>query len=52
MKIRIDRDSVRYRLSKSEVEQLAREGFLEDHTSFGESTFAYAIQIISGSQVL
>lgn len=44
MKIRIHGNSVRYRLSKSEVATLEKEGYLEETTSFGTSRLVYAIQ--------
>lgn len=44
MKIRIHGNSVRYRLSKSEVHTLEQEGYLEETTSFGASRLAYVVQ--------
>ena len=44
MKIRIKGNSVRVRLSRSEVDQFGREGYLEEKTEFGSSSFAYALQ--------
>ncbi|CAG5003791.1 hypothetical protein DYBT9275_03230 [Dyadobacter sp. CECT 9275] len=44
MKIRINGNSVRYRLSKSEVEKLAADGYLESHATFGTQRFIYAIE--------
>lgn len=43
MKIRINGNSVRVRLSKTEVETLSDQGHLEERTSFGSSYFAYAL---------
>ncbi len=43
MKIRIRGNSVRYRLSKSEVTKLAMEGWLEEKTEFGNNTLSYSI---------
>lgn len=43
MKIRIQRNSVRFRLSKSDIEQLSKSGFLKEETSFGHASFGYAI---------
>lgn len=43
MKIRIKGNSLRYRLSRSEVNRLWSEGSLEERTEFAGKTFAYAI---------
>lgn len=48
MKIRIKGNSVRYRLSKSDVEQLAATGIVEEMTELPEKTFRYALQIKKG----
>ena len=45
MKLRIKGNSVRLRLSKTEVEKLAVAKYLEECTSFGSNTFSYALQI-------
>jgi hypothetical protein len=44
MKIRIQRNSVRFRLSKTDVEQLGTIGYLEEETAFGNSKFHYAVK--------
>ena len=44
MKIRIKGNSVRFRLSKSEVDRFAREGMLHETTSFGQNVFSYTVQ--------
>lgn len=44
MKIRIKGNSLRIRLSKSEVNQLAGEGYLEEQTSFSNNALVYALQ--------
>jgi hypothetical protein len=44
MKIRIKGNSLRYRLTKSEVTKLAREGYLEDRTQFINGELVYALQ--------
>ena len=44
MKLRIKGNSIRFRLSKSEVSKLAVTGYLEEHTSFGDKQFVYALQ--------
>jgi hypothetical protein len=44
MKIRIKGDSIRYRLTKSEVERFATEGFIKEETHFGDKTLSYVLQ--------
>ncbi|RYE35813.1 MAG: hypothetical protein EOP42_05595 [Sphingobacteriaceae bacterium] len=44
MKIRIKGNSVRLRLSRSEIELFGKEGYLEEVTEFANGTFSYAIQ--------
>lgn len=43
MKIRIQRNSVRYRLSKTDIEKLCNDGYLEEVTPFGHADFIYAV---------
>ena len=44
MKIRIKGNSLRYRLTKSEVTRLGYDGALEEHTEFAGKTLVYAIE--------
>ncbi|MCE7071311.1 hypothetical protein LZG74_13410 [Dyadobacter sp. CY327] len=44
MKIRIQRNSVRYRLSRSDIQKLSTEGYLEEVTPFGDSLFIYGVK--------
>jgi len=44
MKIRIKGNSLRYRLTRSEVENLATEGLIEDKTEFGTGTLVYSLR--------
>lgn len=44
MKIRIKGNSLRYRLTKSEVTKLWEQGFLEEQTSFPSAQLIYAIE--------
>ncbi len=44
MKIRIKGNSVRLRLSKSDVEKLAHSDYIEERTFFGLNTFVYALK--------
>lgn len=48
MKIRIKGNSIRVRLSRPEVDQFAKEGYLEEKTEFGNNAFIYALQSIEG----
>ena len=52
MKLRIKGNSLRLRLSKPEVEKLVIDKYLEDHTSFGNNTFSYALQSKDGDDKL
>ncbi len=44
MKIRIKGNSLRIRLSKSEVELFAKEGMVEERTEFVNSTLIYSVK--------
>lgn len=44
MKIRIKGNSIRYRLTKTEVETFCKTGIFKESTEFGESTFTYVLQ--------
>ena len=44
MKIRIKGNSVRFRLTRPEVDKFANEGYIEERTEFGNSTLIYALQ--------
>ena len=52
MKIRIKGNSVRLRLSKTEVDLLGKEGYVEEKTEFPGSTFTYAIQKLFDGKTL
>lgn len=43
MKIRIKGDSIRIRLSKTEVDTFGKEGFLEESTHIAQTVFKYGI---------
>ncbi|MEO6850447.1 MAG: hypothetical protein ABI203_03855 [Mucilaginibacter sp.] len=51
MKIRIKGNSLRYRLTKTDVEIFLSEGYLEDVTHFGEHTLTYALQRTSAENL-
>jgi hypothetical protein len=44
MKLRIKGNSIRIRLSRTEVDTLGTEGYLEETTEFPDSKFVYALQ--------
>ena len=44
MKLRIKGNSVRFRLSKSEVERFVKEGMLHETTNFINNVFSYTVQ--------
>ena len=44
MKIRIKNNSIRRRLTRSEIDRFAADGHLEDRTEFVNSVFVYSLQ--------
>lgn len=52
MKLRIKANSIRIRLTKTEVSKLATNGYLEEQTSFGENKFSYALQAVEDATTL
>jgi len=44
MKLRIKGNSIRLRLTKSDVDKLCSNSIIEEKTSFGESVFKYVLQ--------
>jgi hypothetical protein len=52
MKIRIKGNSIRYRLTKSEVETLAETGYYREETQFPDRTFGYTIKADAGTREL
>lgn len=44
MKIRIKGNSVRLRLSKSEVDTFGKQGYIEERTQFGNAVLTYALK--------
>jgi hypothetical protein len=51
MKLRIRGNSVRVRLTKSEVDTFSSEGYLEEQTSFINGTLTYALQCYDGEHM-
>lgn len=52
MKIRIKGNSVRFRLTKSEVEALCKNGVFEEKTVFEEDVFKYAVKMDADGNAL
>lgn len=46
MKLRIKGNSLRIRLTRTEVEKLANTGYLEDQALFANNSFVYALQSV------
>lgn len=44
MKIRIQGNSIRFRLTKPEVHRLAENGYVEEYTEFGSARFTYRVE--------
>lgn len=44
MKIRIKGNSLRYRLTKSDIERFFKDGYIEECISFGNQKLTYALQ--------
>jgi hypothetical protein len=44
MKIRIKGNSLRYRLTKTDIERFNKHGYIEEITDFGEQQLIYALQ--------
>ncbi len=52
MKIRIKGNSVRFRLTKTEVETFCNEGFYEETTAFGSNILVYSLEAKAGIEEL
>lgn len=51
MKIRIKGNSLRYRLTKSDVSRFEENGYIEEHISFAGQTLTYALQRNTGTEL-
>lgn len=51
MKIRIKGNSLRYRLSKTDVQNFYTNGYIEETTSFGTQVLKYALQRSTGNSL-
>ncbi len=52
MKIRIKGDSVRFRLTQTEVKSLSTNGEIYDNTNFGSQVFSYGVTLKSNTDQL
>ena len=50
MKLRIKSSSIRYRLTRTDVDR-AREGYLEDQINFAGTPLVYALQLTEGNEL-
>jgi hypothetical protein len=48
MKLRIKGNSIRIRLTRTEVDNLAKNGYIEEQTEFGNNALTYALQSKEG----
>lgn len=51
MKIRIKGDTIRYRLTRPEVEEFALTGLIKEETHFNGKTLTYILQQSNGDQI-
>ncbi|MCC8409168.1 hypothetical protein LJ707_09510 [Mucilaginibacter sp. UR6-1] len=51
MKIRIKGNSIRYRLTRSEVERFGHDGYLEEITDFGAAQLIYALRTTAADEL-
>ncbi len=51
MKIRIKSNSLRYRLTRSDVARFAESGYLADKVDFGGNSLTYALQLTDDEQL-
>ena len=52
MKIRIQGNSIRYRLTRTEVRELQEKGIVQEHTTFNRKNFAYRVLVKEGITAL
>lgn len=51
MKIRIKGNSVRYRLTKTDVKRFSSDGYLQEQTFFGNGILTYALQVYDSDRL-
>lgn len=52
MKIRILGNSIRFRLTRTEVNILCTKGYIENQTKFNTDVFIYAVRLVANSEKL
>ena len=52
MKLRVRENSIRLRLTRTEVDTFAKYGCIENKTEFGFADFVYALQTLNGIETL
>jgi hypothetical protein len=52
MKLRFEKNSVRYRLRKSDIEQLTHQGFIKDSVAFPGTTFTFELHVSDVSDLI
>jgi len=51
MKLRIKSNSIRYRVTRTDVDQLLKAGYLKDGVNFGDDELTYVLQSTSEEQL-
>lgn len=51
MKLRVKENSIRFRLTKSEVESFATSGIVEEIVRFNQQNFSYSLEKVSGRKL-
>jgi len=51
MKLRIKSDSLRYRLTRSDVDTLSKDGYLEEQIGFSGHPLIYSLQLTEGQEL-
>jgi hypothetical protein len=51
MKLRIKSNSIRYRLTRTDVEQLVKGGYLEETVNFGDDELVYVLQCVGKDEL-
>jgi hypothetical protein len=51
MKLRIKSNSIRYRLTRSDVDHLAKANYLEEQVGFAGNPLIYALQLTEGKEL-
>jgi hypothetical protein len=51
MKLRIKSNALRYRLTRTDVDTLAQEGYMQEQVNFAGNPLIYAIQLTDGQEL-